>query len=124
MEEHRGTGRTTRMMQAAIAEASKGRYVFVVMANVSQIQNQKDWVLDEFASVTKSVGGMKIYIADKGGCIQFDTIYSRQFKPESLSFIGAHPKCQVFVDHYAIESRYAKLLSQLHRFDLPATPDK
>lgn len=31
---------------------------------------------------------------------------------------GAHPNCRILIDHWTIESEYARMLSELHRFDI------
>jgi hypothetical protein len=103
-QEHRNTGRTHRMPEAAKAEARIGRAVYVV------------------AATTASACYLRQRLGQDGAdlCIKVETPEQLgSFDWHTLSLRGAHPRCKVFVDHYAIEAHFAQLLEELHRYDRP-----
>lgn len=113
----RHSGRTTRMLEAAINLASEGRAVYVMTASSQEKRRLEDFldrILKESVRLRESVG-------PAGGRlgIQFETTEStgQGFDWEQMRLVGAHPNCAVLVDHYAIEKRYARILEMLHRFD-------
>jgi hypothetical protein len=97
----RGTGRTTRMMEAAIEAASMGRAVYVIVDSKEQ-----GYALTRQYPNTLNLG------------IKFETFASLlNFDPVTMTLKGAHPHCVVFADHFAIEARYSKLMDELVRYD-------
>lgn len=99
MQDKRQTGRTTRMLQAALHEATvNGRAVYVVMPYELMAQNYRR---------------MPEYRA-----LRFETLDSlKTLDWQSGRLVGAHPNCLVFVDHAAVEMRFRWLLEQATRFD-------
>ena len=96
----KGTGRTTRMLQEAIQCSKEGRAVYVVAATQQHMrQLQKMCGAD----------GLFIKFETLGSLSDFDFINMRS--------IGAHPNCLFFIDHYAIECKFAKMLEVLHKYD-------
>jgi len=99
METNRGTGRTTRMLEEAVRLAEANRAVYVVMGNHQQAKTFEN-------KMPQGLG------------IQFETAQSlSNFDWETLTLPGAHPNCVVLVDHYAIESKFNRILEELHRYD-------
>ena len=113
----RGTGRTTRMLEMAIAEARKPQYVMVVAAN----QRDADRLKEQCAKMLgRKPSGPKVYLAADGepygGEITFDPV-DGEFDWKTLRVRGAYPTIPVFVDHFAIEAEFGHILRELHRYD-------
>lgn len=96
------TGRTTRMLKEAEAAALKGEAVYVVGATKQHTEDMK-----------KIFGKQK---AEELG-IKFETFKTVDVNWIDRSLQNAHPNCKVLVDHYAIESHFAPILEELHRYD-------
>lgn len=101
-EELRQTGRTTRLLESAKRIASEGRAVYVVASTQRMVQH-----MNEMLGATTM--GIKIETEHSLGNLDWKTMTLR----------GAHPNVVVLADHYAIESTFARMLEQLHRFDPP-----
>lgn len=98
--ELRRCGRTTRMIAAAKEAAKAGRAVYILAANET-----------ERCRLEQLIG------EDSPG-IKVETAASlRNVEWESMTLRGAHPNCLLMSDHYAIESRFRKMLEELHRYD-------
>ncbi len=102
------------MLEAAIEAADRCGYVFVICANSKECERLA-WRCAKMCGV-EVVGMPKVY-TQKRGQITFETSRSCQLMWEDLHVHGAFPACEVIVDHYAIESEFAKMLEMLHRFD-------
>lgn len=100
----RRTGRTTRMLEDAMAMARNGRAVYVIGAT----KHHAD-MLRGVAGPAADQLGIKFEAARESGLGNMDW--------ETMSLQGAHPNCAVLVDHYAIESKFAAVLEMLHRYD-------
>ena len=100
LEVFRGTGRTTRMLDEAKRMAADGKAVYVIAANELQ------------ANELRSLAGESVKVETAKSAGNFDW--------EQLRLVGAHPNCVTLIDHYAIESRFARVLEMLHRFDPPS----
>ncbi len=98
-EVFRGSGRTTRMLDEARRLADEGKAVYVIAANEAQRRQ------------LQSVAGENVKVETHTTAGNFDW--------EQMRLIGSYPNCVTLVDHYAIESRFAKVLEMLHRFDPP-----
>jgi hypothetical protein len=98
----RNTGRTTRMLEAAKALDVQGRAVYVVVA-------------------PQTMGLAREKLAGTQVKIETMTSFSRGFDLQTMTLHGAHPRCVVLVDHYVIESRYPKMVEEMHRYDEPAS---
>lgn len=106
MEALRATGRTTRMLERAVELAKKGNRVCVVVANSSQVPI----VFKEIENLDENFMRRQIIVRS----------VSDSFDWNIYRFPSEHPSVIHLVDHYAIESRYAGLISMLHAFDPPA----
>lgn len=104
MNDHRQTGRTTRMIEHARKLAIEDRRaVYITAANR---QDQK--------RIQSLVGQ-----PDHG--IKVETSESMStFDWQGMTLDGAWPNCVVLIDHYAIESRFGPMLRMLHAYDLGA----
>ena len=90
------------MLADAVRLAKGGRAVYVIAAN----QRERERL--------QRLGGEE---AQQLG-IHFETPQSPgNFSWATMNLIGAHPNCAVFVDHYAIESEFSRVLEVLHRYD-------
>jgi len=102
------TGRTTRMLTEAFKLAKEGKAVYVIAANHGHIFQMERMADRLFGAGEASTLGVK-----------FETPASLpSFDFLTMQLKGAHPNCRVFVDHWAIESEYARMLNELHRFDV------
>lgn len=110
--DRRRTGRTTRMLEAALEAAKRGGTY--VLASQDQVEGltRRLWALYGEAELpdeayARGVGprGIKVEVPSPSWC--WRTMRSR----------GAHPATSWFVDHWLIESRFEALLRELHRFD-------
>lgn len=108
----RGTGRSTRLLKEAIRIATEGhRYCFVIVANKdsrAHLQKQCAEMCDG-----RIGGDMKVY-PKAGGQISFETPESNgAFDWRQLKYPGAHPSCEVLIDHFAIESQWGFFINTL-----------
>lgn len=104
----RRTGRTRRMLAAAVKAAKEGYAVYVMTLNESHAK--------EILRILNFRGDFR------GGTynIKIET-------PESMKnydfytgrLLGAHPNCKVFVDHWVIEQKFLNIIQTLHAFDPP-----
>ena len=108
----RRTGRTYRMLVAAIDEARKGKYVMVFAASQAQAEALQKQAAE--LTGTKSYATM---IAVDGGEITFESVAGGQWDWDLWRARGAFPTIPVYVDHHAIENRYAKALAEWTRWD-------
>jgi len=105
---HRQTGRTTRMLTEAFKLAKEGKAVYVLAANSEQMYYMERMADRLFGSGEASALGVK-----------FETPASlTTFDFRTMQLKGAHPNCRTLIDHWTIESEYAIMLSELHRFDI------
>lgn len=102
----RGTGRTTRMVHAAMEKAREGRAVYVICASAAQAS----------VFMQRYPGALRLGV-------KFETWASiGSFDTEDWRAPGAHRNCVFLADHHAIETRYARLLDELHAYDAPLAP--
>ena len=96
------------MIEHARQLSKQGRAVYIIAINVNQA-----------AYIQGDLG------PEKPHGIKVETSGSfRNFDWESMTLRGAHPNSVVLVDHAAIEQKYARLLKELHAYDLqPAAAD-
>lgn len=98
----RRTGRTTRMIAAAIAAATDGKKVTIMAAD----QRQREAFLRDNREQFQQLG------------IKVETTQSVQnIDWAAMRLIGADPDGMLCADHHAIEQRFSKLLEELHRYD-------
>ena len=112
----RGTGKTTRMIEAAIADVVDGKNVIVLagsLLHVDQLFRLAVKKSERFSRIIDQTGkSIRFPLAD----LRFDTIRQNEFMPEEM-IIRGYRTTITRVDHFAIESIYAKLLEELHRYD-------
>lgn len=99
----RRTGRTTRMIKNAGSAALDGHAVYIICATARDIPHFERLVVD------LGYDGLGIKVGSPSDLSNFDW--------ETMTLRGAHPNCKVFVDHYAIEIRFSRMLAELHRYD-------
>ncbi len=104
------TGRTTRMLKEAYSLASEGRAVYVLAHNPNYAFELECKFDNMFGPRESHRLGVKF---ETPGRLQ-------NFDFQAMQLQGAHPNCRVLVDHYTIESMYARMLQELHRFDAPS----
>ena len=110
------TGRTTRMLQAAIAAAEEGKYVMVYAASrqhADELQRRAATMVgtEPYATKIRTPGNGEItFESAQDGRLSWDTMRPRVWR-----------SIPVFTDHWAIESHLAKALEELHRFDVEAS---
>lgn len=98
----RATGRTTRMLDHAKRLEAQGRAVYVIAAHAQHAKMLQQLLPSETS----------IKVETPDSCGNFDWF--------TLSLRGAHPRCAVLVDHFAIESKFARMLQMLTAYDLPS----
>lgn len=103
----RQTGRTTRMLTEAFKLAKEGKAVYVLAANSEHMYQMERMADRLFGSGEASVLGVKFETPASLTTFDFRTMQLR----------GAHPNCRILIDHWTIESEFAEMLSELHRFD-------
>lgn len=96
-----GTGRTTRMLEEAVALSKEGRAVYVVAATMEHAR------MLHYMTVRPVAMDIQFESAASLGNLDWHT----------LRLAGAHPNCAVLIDHFAIESEFAPMLEMLHRYD-------
>lgn len=113
----RGTGRTKRMLHAAIGEARKGEYVIVIVAHVHQKNDLYQQLLKYAGTRPTNIETGKVYF-DEGGSISFLYRDEEGFDFYSGRKPGAHPDCKIFADHYALEMECGWALQEWARWSL------
>ena len=127
--DQRGTGRTTRMLKAAIAEAKAGRYVCVFTGSVAHARAARDSALEimnrtgaPFKSYSDSPPCLKI----GEGVIKFECSESCSgWNWQEIRPVGCHTQVPIFIDHFTVERKIAELEAEIarlqpfaHRWDL------
>ena len=113
-EKLRGTGRTTRMLQAAITSVIGGGYAFVIMGHGSHIDYARKILAELDPGGNDAVDK---YYTSHGGQIALYSIWERAFDPRDCRVLGAHPSCKVFVDHEAPECLFGLLLNKANEWN-------
>ena len=115
-DSNRATGRSTYMLIAALMAHDRGRAVYVIGNDVGHA----DMLQSELREIMARLGRDP---AEKGiSSIKFECESSLgdSFNWESGQMRDANPKCIVFIDHYALESKFSWVLREMHRFDKDA----
>jgi len=97
----RCTGRTTRMIEAAIAAEAEGRAVYIATRSYSDRHL------------------MERRLRAAGAPESIKVVSALEFDFGTMAVRGAHDNCRFFVDHAAIETCFARQLEELHRYDPP-----
>lgn len=95
------TGRTTKMLRAALEAAIDGKEVCVATATQADARDLEE----TFGKETAAKLGIK-----------FKTTTQLNLNWESMTS-QRHGNYTLLVDHYAIETKLSKALEMLHRFD-------
>lgn len=97
MSQKRSSGRTTRMMQDALAAALSGKSVIVLFDNAPAAQNYQ---------IFHNILNLDIRVESANSMnINWETLKINGFEGD------------VFIDHFAIETRFKFLLKELSRYD-------
>lgn len=104
LDRKRRTGRTTRMLEAALAAVKAGRAVYVLVAT----ENDRARLVSD---PRYRDSGLRI---ESWATLEPDIVVDREVRLR-----GAHRNCVLFVDHHAIEYKYKALLDVWTRFDAP-----
>ena len=91
------------MIKRAGSAALDGRAVYIICASAKE-ESRIERLVERLG-----YGNLGIKVECPAGLPNFDW--------ETMALRGAHPNCIVFVDHYAIESRFSLMLTELHRYD-------
>lgn len=109
-ESKRGSGRTTRMLREALAEAALGRVVIVLgwrdihcahmlrmMCSLPEVRQM---------SINTNFSHREIVVGT--GRVQFRSVSAGGFDWKSRTFFGRDPRIKVFIDHHTWETRVAE----------------
>lgn len=109
----RQTGRTTRMLEQALDHAwRRNEQVLVVMATETQVRYARR-ILDRLIR--------EGHYALRSRVITISTISRAEQEGFDWTLLQSGIFRRVFVDHHAIEMRFARVLRELHAYDLPET---
>lgn len=108
LDQLRGTGRTTRMLAEAVAQAERGRQVIIVAANTRQAK--------EFGRQLTGcpVRGRILLTAPPMAGMDWHSMRPRFAAINDI----------VLIDHYAIESTWNQLVTELHAYDDKPTSEE
>lgn len=127
--EQRGTGRTTRMLESAIAAAKAGKYVCVFCGSVAHARAARDsaWEIlkrtgDHFKSYSDTPPCLKV----GKGIMKFECSESCSgWNWQEMRPVGCHTQVPIFIDHFPVERKIAELEAEIarlqpfaHRWDL------
>ena len=106
----RGSGRTSRMLEDAINQASKGRAVYILCPNDIRYHQRLAAYICQQKNISPDVfNGLK-----------FETIASigeRNINWERREMLGAHPNCKLFIDHHVFAQKFSYILDGFHEYD-------
>lgn len=102
IDEKRGTGRTTRMIEEAVREARKGRQVYILAGSDRDEIRLRSLLPQDVQDTVTVVSDQTLgYLID----------------PYYLRLSGVDPDHLLLIDHYYIEHRYGKLIDMWMRYD-------
>ena len=113
MNDLRQSGRTTRMLQAAIESARAGSHTIVYGASIDHAKSLHS------ICVSMSDGAVATHdtIRIKHGSILFDSVTNEYFDWFIMGSRTHSKDTVVYVDHRAIERHRMEILRHQHRFD-------
>jgi len=117
----RASGRSTRLLSHAIAQAAQKKKVYVLYENPEHGKMMQR----QCAKMCQgNIAGSIVYKPDAwaSGVIVFETEKNMVIDWDSMTLPYNHTDCVLLVDHYAIESRFKALLAMLHQFDPHTLP--
>ena len=109
------TGRSTRLVKAAVKSAVSQQAVYIVVAHFSDVSRMERLVDEIIESTVKADRASKA--ARLGIKVEPFIAVRDQLDWTTMTFRGAHRKCAVFVDHFTISAHFSDMLRELHRFD-------
>jgi hypothetical protein len=110
----RRSGRTTKMLAAAMRRCFDGRHVYVVLPNTSMLEYCIDILEDMGATRIRPV--TKIVEFGSGCELHLITLNSQAIAPHSFELKGIHDE-NVFWDHEAVRQRNNHILQRYHEYD-------
>jgi len=110
MQHLRGSGRTTRMLTEAIDAAKRGENVWVIAATAGEAKR----LFDEAVKITGVEGIANLPISFRKIPAASMGVSSLDWYKMALQGVATH---SLFVDHFAIESEFGKMVEMLHRWD-------
>lgn len=112
----RRSGRTGRMLEAVIARARRGGLIVVVAAHEAQAQ---DLVIRirALAPDAKNTRQSRFHISVPPGTVVIETLGA--FTDREVMDLNArgYADNSIYWDHYALETKFARVLTELHRWD-------
>lgn len=116
MDSKRRTGRTTRMIEAAIKSVAGGNYAYIIAADTQH--RDYLWEMCKKLSEDPSPFSTPVRCYPKtGGAITLLTSYDELWCWEKRQVIGAIPSFKIFIDHYTIECRYGDIINLWELWD-------
>ena len=110
----RQTGRTTNLLEHALRLDAAGRAVYIQCGNHAGV--------DHIREMLKRIS-LEKYDRLPSSSIKLETWDSMEimFDVRSGNYIipGAHPRCRLLIDHFAIHLGYSGVLERFHRYDKP-----
>lgn len=113
--DRRQSGRTTKMLMAALRLAKDGVEVIVVLENQDKVRNHVAFL------TSQDYGG--IYTNHKGyttggrkGLIQFRSMSNPDVNLKTLQIKGIRPE-NIFWDHEVVRLTHNRIIQEFHRYD-------
>lgn len=100
IDQLRGTGRTTRMLEHAKKLVDEGRRVWILVYHTSEILR------------------IRSQLGTSDQRIQITTPELARFDWKAMRIQGLDPNTVILIDHHAIEDRFHRLLDAYHAYDL------
>ena len=102
----RATGRTTRLIDRAVQEASTGRAVYFFVAMPSMIKLMEAAIQRAWEAYT---GGRKSHGIKVEAMSSWDNKGQWNWEEMEPMYSGAHPNCLWLVDHFAVEGEISRI---------------
>lgn len=110
----RRSGRTTNLIEHALRLDAAGRAVYIQCGNQQGVEHIRE-MLRRFC--------LEKYGREPSSSIKLETWPSMTMDFNCASgevkLPGAHPRCCVLIDHYAMAQRWSGVLERFHRYDVP-----
>jgi len=114
----RDTGRTKRMLRAAVAAAQQDRAVFVV-ATSQQIPGMLQHTLT-LAPRLRRINDRSVWCPEGGGYVRFMEVHEgmlhRLMKHGCATFADGHTRTVIMIDHHVVEQEFGFGLDQWLRW--------
>lgn len=99
------SGKTTRMVEKALELSRLGRAVYILAAHSN--------------SALYIRGILQRLAPDENHGIKVESAPPQGWDWDHMRLGGSHPNVATLVDHYLIETKYKKILDELHAYDRP-----